>query len=178
MKILEIGGGPNPRSIIELNTPRKDVVILDAQMLEYTDVLHAVTVDNHLPFDDETFDMVFSSHIYEHLPYWAEQHIMNDWTRVLKTGGTMVTIVPSWEWVAKEVLKPPDKRSFGLKQCAFAGQDNEWDRHLNMFTLDMLESIFKKCKMEVRTSTTRTWPFVVHGKTYRMGENFIVGVKR
>ena len=177
MRVLEIGGGPNPRSIQD-NWKRKDVTVLDAQLLEYTDIQHAVTVDNHLPFDDETFDVVFSSHILEHLPYWAEYHIMSDWVRVLKSGGAIHTIVPSWEWVAKEVLKPPEKRSRGLRQCAFAGQDNEWDRHMNMFTLDMLEKLKRDCKLTIRTSTTRIWPFVVHGQTFRMGENYVVGVKR
>jgi predicted SAM-dependent methyltransferase len=175
--ILEIGGGPNPRSFLEQQNKREDVVVLDAQNLKHTDVLHEVTPHNTLPFDDETFDMVFNSHVYEHLPHWAEVQIMRDWTRVLKTGGIMQTLVPSWEWVAREVLKPPDKRSGGLKPCAFAGADNVFDVHKNMFTVDMLEEIYRRCKLRVRTAKTRAWIFVVHGKRYPMGENWIIGVK-
>ena len=177
MKVLEIGGGPNPRSIRDEHYRREDVTILDAQANGFTDVIHAVTTDNKLPFDDNMFDVVYSSHILEHLPWWADENILKDWTRVVKPGGILVTIVPSWEWVAKEVLKDPARRSGGLKACAFAGQDNEWDRHENMFTLDMLEDLYKKCRLKVRTSKTRRWRFFVRGRPYSMEENYVVGVK-
>lgn len=177
-KILEIGGGPNPRSFMEQSNKREDVTVLDAQIQEYTQVVHEVTAHNTLPFEDDTFDQLFNSHVYEHLPHWAEVQIMKDWVRVVKPGGVVQTIVPSWEWVATEVLKPPDKRSGGLKPCAFAGADNVFDVHKNMFTLDMLVSIYEKCKLEVRTAKTRPWVFWVHGKRYPIAENWIIGVKK
>lgn len=175
MRVLEIGAGGHPRTIQEYG--RKNVTILDARMDEYTDVQHAVTPRNTLPFEDESFDVVFNSHVFEHMPYRADLRIMRDWVRVLKVGGSMHTIVPSWEWVAREVLKSPDKRSPAIRGMAFAGQVDEWDVHYNMFTLDMLEDIYKRSGLTVRTCAERKNVVTVHGQSHRTAENFIVGLR-
>lgn len=174
MRVLEIGAGGHPRTFQEYG--RKNVTVLDARMDKYTDVQHVVKHRNALPFDMGTFDVVFNSHVFEHLSYHSEVRVMLDWTRVLKDGGALHTIVPSWEWVSREVLKGR-KRSPALKGMAFAGQLNEWDMHYNMFTLDMLQDIYQKCKLTVRTCTERPNTIMVHGIKSRAAENYIVGVK-
>ena len=174
-KVLEIGAGGNIRS--NALGIKASLTVLDARIDMFTSVQHAVTPTNALPFADETFDVVYNSHILEHLPYSHEVRVVQDWVRVLKTGGTLHTIVPSWEWVAKEVLKPAGKREPFLKSIAMAGQQNEWDFHYNMFTLDMLERIYRRARLEVRTANTRPWTFIVLGKKVRLEENFIVGIK-
>ena len=176
-KALEIGGGPRPR--IGKGYGKIDLTVLDARDDEYTDVIHTVTCDNRLPFLDETFDVVFNSHIFEHIPFQCQYLVMGDWARVVKPGGVVHTVVPSWEWVAKEVLKSPEKRTPLLKWMAFAGQVNEFDVHYNMFTKDMLEEIYAVVGLTVRTSSSRRQVFAVGGRhKVNLEENFIVGVKK
>lgn len=174
---LELGAGPRIRSR-DFIGEKFELTVLDARDDEYTDIIHEITIDNKLPFPDESFDIVFNSHIFEHFPYNHELTVMRDWVRVLKTGGVIYTVVPSWEWVAQEVLKSPEKRSSALKGIAFAGQINEYDVHYNMFTLDMLEDIYHACRVEVRTCSSRKQAYVVAGRKARLLENFIVGVKK
>jgi predicted SAM-dependent methyltransferase len=176
VKILEIGPGEHKRAPDHFGR-KYDYIFLDAQGFDGVDVVHGVTGANHLPFDDETFDAVFSSHILEHISYHFEQNVINDWARVLKPGGELHTIVPSWEWVANQIMKAPANRSKALKGMCFAGQINEWDLHYNMFTLDMLEELYRKAKLKVRTSTTRVCTISVRGWASRAKENYVVGVK-
>lgn len=178
MKVLEIGAGGNIRSRGDIGQ-KIDLTVLDARADKYTDVLHEIHPENHLPFADETFDVVYSAHILEHIPYRGEAHVIKDWARVLKTGGTLITIVPSWEWVAEQVLRAPDKRNSGLKPIAFAGQINEWDFHYNMFTLDMLADLYKHAKVNVRNAFRRKQTYIIFDtQKVRMDENYITGTKR
>ena len=45
-----------------------------------------------LPFSDETYDYVFSSHCLEHIENYSQA--INEWFRVIKVGGHLVITVP------------------------------------------------------------------------------------
>jgi SAM-dependent methyltransferase len=48
----------------------------------------------HLPFPDGTFDIVYASHILEHVPWYQTERVLSDWARVLKPGGKLEVWVP------------------------------------------------------------------------------------
>ena len=48
-----------------------------------------------LPFDENTFDIIFSKSFIEHL-YYPERYLKEAY-RVLKPGGVLITLVPDWE---------------------------------------------------------------------------------
>jgi predicted SAM-dependent methyltransferase len=49
---------------------------------------------NLLPYADHTFQYVFSSHVFEHLPRTSLSRLLKELFRVLKPGGTMRVSVP------------------------------------------------------------------------------------
>ena len=49
-----------------------------------------------IPFDDNAFDIVFSSNVLEHIPHIVE--FQEEIQRVLKPGGVAVHILPSSSW--------------------------------------------------------------------------------
>jgi ubiquinone/menaquinone biosynthesis C-methylase UbiE len=51
--------------------------------------------NENFPFDDNTFDIVYSKSFVEHL-YYPEKYF-DEAYRVLKPGGVLVTLVPDWE---------------------------------------------------------------------------------
>jgi SAM-dependent methyltransferase len=58
------------------------------------DVDYIADASTHLPFPDQTFDVVHASHILEHIPWYQLSKSLKEWTRVLKSGGTIEIWVP------------------------------------------------------------------------------------
>lgn len=50
----------------------------------------------HLPFDDDQFDVVFSSNVLEHVE--RLQDLLREMRRVVKPGGYLVHVIPSATW--------------------------------------------------------------------------------
>jgi SAM-dependent methyltransferase len=46
----------------------------------------------HLPFEDNSVDEIYASHVLEHLPYGNTA--LQEWLRVLKPGGMLTVVVP------------------------------------------------------------------------------------
>lgn len=42
-----------------------------------------------LPFNDNTFNIVYSSHCIEHIQWYQVKDTLKEWSRVLKSGGTL-----------------------------------------------------------------------------------------
>lgn len=55
-----------------------------------------------LPFKDNTFDLIYASHVLEHIPWYKSEEVLKEWVRVLKHGGSLEIWVPD-----------------GLKLCKF-----------------------------------------------------------
>jgi SAM-dependent methyltransferase len=48
-----------------------------------------------LPFKDDTFEVVYASHVLEHLPWYRLEQALQEWVRVLKPGGALEIWVPN-----------------------------------------------------------------------------------
>jgi SAM-dependent methyltransferase len=59
-----------------------------------------------LPFADESQDAVYSSHCLEHVPHYIQA--IQDWYRVLKFGGHMITVVPH-AFLYERARRPPSR---------------------------------------------------------------------
>ncbi|MFC6858583.1 class I SAM-dependent methyltransferase [Zunongwangia atlantica] len=93
---LQIGSGEN---IIEgwLNTDlnfRANIAYLDA--------------GNDYPFENETFDFIFSEHLFEHLDENQQLIMLSECFRILKKGGVLRIATPSIEFLF-EIYKNPEK---------------------------------------------------------------------
>jgi len=47
-----------------------------------------------LPFKNETYDVIYASHILEHIPWYKTEDSLREWARVLKRGGSLEIWVP------------------------------------------------------------------------------------
>lgn len=107
LKGIEIGGSAhNPFNLPNcINVDYTDSMTTIFKEAEYEMCGEKLPVDvvaygENLPFEDESYDYVISSHVIEHIfdPIAA----MKEWARVIKTGGYIFTIAPIKELVPGE----------------------------------------------------------------------------
>jgi len=74
-----------------------------AQRLPGFETLNVVLDDNTdyvldasraLPFADGSFDLIYSSHSLEHIPWYQVETALREWVRILKVGGRLEVWVP------------------------------------------------------------------------------------
>jgi SAM-dependent methyltransferase len=56
----------------------------------YLDEFHPADLDDMLPFDDASFDLVYANFVVEHLQH--PEHTFAEWRRVLRPGGRLVLL--------------------------------------------------------------------------------------
>jgi predicted SAM-dependent methyltransferase len=67
-----------------------------------------------LPYPDETFEIVYHSHVLEHFPRTQARALVSECFRVLKRGGTIRIAVPDLECAARLYLEALEKASAGI----------------------------------------------------------------
>ncbi|MCG9900453.1 MAG: methyltransferase domain-containing protein [Hydrotalea sp.] len=63
------------------------------------DNVKAYNLLNGLPYSDETFDVVYHSHVLEHFSYHSAEKFIKECYRVLKKGGVIRIVVPDLEQI-------------------------------------------------------------------------------
>ncbi len=97
-RILEVGGGTGYQAL-RLQQAGFDVVSIDLAGSIYSEnlVFPVQPYDGrHFPFPDESFDVVFSSNVLEHVPDLPQMHAES--MRVLKRDGFCLHIMPTGAW--------------------------------------------------------------------------------
>ena len=115
--ILEIGCGENKQF--------KESIGLDIRPLKCVDV---VSDARKLPFEDNHFDHVYSSHVIEHFSHQEVESVLKEWVRVLKIGGIFE-------------IRCPD---FRMRTLFFALRPN-WDDIKNIYGEQDYDANYHKC---------------------------------
>jgi len=76
-----------------------------------------------IPFEDESVDAVYHSHVLEHFPPAEAIKFLAECRRVLKPGGVIRVVVPDLESIAKAYLQAVDKAASGEESWQ---QNYEW----------------------------------------------------
>jgi len=97
---------------------------------------------NKIPCSDGQYDLVYASHILEHIPYspkYVSVHkTLAEWARVLKTGGTLMVGVPNCEVLCELYLDSSGQERFDVMRMIYGGQTSQWDFHQVGFDQDLL----------------------------------------
>ena len=97
-RLLEIGAGTGQQAL-DLQKLGFEVSAVDLPESDYSDarVFPVKEYDGRaLPYEDASFDVVFSSNVLEHIAQLPEVHA--EVLRVLRPGGTAVHILPTHAW--------------------------------------------------------------------------------
>lgn len=93
-KLRENSGNPNRRLEIGPGFER-------IEGFETLNILPAGNVDylcdatQRLPFEDGAFELIYASHILEHVPWYQVESVLVEWVRVLEPGGKLEIWVPN-----------------------------------------------------------------------------------
>jgi len=88
MKALEIGPGSHPVD--------RSWTMVDMVVYPYVDLIHDVRIFPW-PLADNKYNLVYMSHILEHIPWNRTLDALQEVHRILKTGGTVEIWVPDFE---------------------------------------------------------------------------------
>ena len=58
-----------------------------------------------LPFENDSASQVMAVHVFEHIPYSDKENVLNEWKRVIKTGGTLILELPCMDKVIDYIRK-------------------------------------------------------------------------
>jgi predicted SAM-dependent methyltransferase len=97
-----------------------------------------------LPFEDGSADLIYASHVLEHLPYPEVPRILADWRRVLRDGGRLLVAVPDLDVIAHQLVArrgwftPPHAPWVAL---IYGGNKDEYDVHRGGFNAAYLAAL-------------------------------------
>jgi SAM-dependent methyltransferase len=57
-----------------------------------------------LPFGDDTFEIIYASHILEHIPWFKIEEVLREWARILRPGGSLEIWVPDGLKICKALV--------------------------------------------------------------------------
>jgi predicted SAM-dependent methyltransferase len=106
-----------------------------------------------LDFDDNTFDLVYSSHVLEHFKKIETQSIVNEWVRVLKPGGIIRLSVPSLESLIK--IYQTSGNIDDIIGPMMGGQTYDENFHYNIFDTKKLTFLLENAGCEA----VHTWDY-------------------
>lgn len=69
------------------------------------DVDYVCDASKALPFQDNTFDVIYSSHALEHIPWYQTENILKEWVRILKPKGILEIWVPDGLKICQAFIK-------------------------------------------------------------------------
>jgi predicted SAM-dependent methyltransferase len=102
-----------------------------------------------LPFENESWDIVYSSHTLEHFPKSETGKVLDEWLRILKVGGELRLRLPDLEFAAKQILNG------GLdlmgSNVLYGQGDGKYDGdvHRNGFTMKSLRELLESKGLKV-----------------------------
>jgi SAM-dependent methyltransferase len=167
--LLDVGAGTQDTA--QFFFPNATVLRLDADPEFNSDYVH----DIREPFPDEIkgkFDIVFLSHVLEHIDRALVHDTVMGLKSCLKDGGELWIIVPSLEWVGHELTK--DRPSPVTIAALYGSQTNEWQYHKTGFTLFHLRTLIEKVGMIPRQAYQGPFTVTMGGKDFQAVQNIVV----
>ncbi len=61
-----------------------------------------------LPFADDCFELVYASHVLEHVPWYQTEEVLREWVRILRPGGMLEIWVPDGLKVCRTLIEYED----------------------------------------------------------------------
>lgn len=99
----------------------------------------------NLPFEDNSVDEILSVNLINHLKFQDFPKMIEEWNRVLRPGGTLITDVDDIMGHAKKLVKAKTKEEFEwVMRCIYCHARDKYDHHYWGFTPVYLKGLLKE----------------------------------
>lgn len=132
-KIVDLGSGPEKDSY---HTEEGAVLRVDIREDVNPDYRCDLRV---LPFANEEFDIVFSSHTLEHFERKEIGKVLDEWIRILKKEGELRLVLPNLKWAAQHILN--EEIDNDVMNVLYGQQSYEYNFHKCGFIPQTVEQL-------------------------------------
>lgn len=169
--VLEIGPGPKPQA--QDVFPGAKIVTMDADEQYKPDILGNA---RNIPDDQKgKYDAVFASHVLEHFPWFESVNVLKEWATALKQGGELHVLVPSLDWIGKQIVSETPSR--GTIPLLFGGITTQWDAHFAGFTMRSLRATFEAAGLRAQRAASLPMVIMAMGVPVEVQQLYVMGVK-
>lgn len=127
----------------------KEFINIDAVPSRYTNYVQ--NIEDLSRFPDNSVDMVYASHVIEHIPRGKLLTVLREWHRVVKPGGVLRFGVPDFDAIIEMYLASGKDTHSVVRQLM--GEDGEYDDHHSIWNLAYAEQVMK----DAGFSSVRPW---------------------
>ena len=171
-RVLNVGCGS---SDISAGFPDLQVVRMDADRSVQPDVVHDIT--RPMPQAHRgIYEVVYASHVLEHVSWKKVEQVLDYLVSAVRPGGELWVIVPSLEWVARELMK--DQPSLAVLGALFGSQDAKGQFHQSGYTMMWLRQLMGRHGLVVRKAFGSFFGIEVNGEEVAVGQNVVIGMKQ
>jgi hypothetical protein len=130
------------------------------------------------PVDPEyvgKFDAVVANGILQRFGYMAAPSAINAWVSCLNETGELHIVVPSLEWIAREILA--ESPSPVVMVALYGGQGGDGSVHTSGYTMRLLRSHLVRCNLYCTKARTQSTSIEVNGLVYQFDQHYVCGSK-
>lgn len=102
--------------------------------------IHAGQDATKLPYEDNSVDEIYASHVLEHWDFNHTQAVLAEWVRVLRPNGRMRIAVPDFDWILRAYTQGVQAPIEGY---LLGGHIDENDVHHAIFNRDKLRDLLR-----------------------------------
>lgn len=136
-RLLHIGCG-------EINSP--EFINLDARPMSHVHIV-SKNILNLRNIPNESLDMVYMSHVLEHVPRNQVSETIKEMHRVLKKGGVLRVSVPDFDHIVN-IYQSTEKNIQSIAPALMGGQDYKFNFHYCIFNKNFLEHLLLESEFE------------------------------
>ena len=178
----------NGKVYIHLGCGRIDApAFINVDAVGYPHVHYIQEVNDLSRFPNKYADLIYASHVLEHISHKHLSKVLSEWRRVLKGGGILRISVPDFDKLI-EVYSSEDEDIRAIMMPLMGGQDHSHNFHNTVFNRKYLTELllsvgFREVREwdpeEVELHSFQDWasrPIEIRGKKYPISLN-LEGVK-
>lgn len=132
---------PNGKVYIHLGCgPINAQGFINIDLKPYSHIHYIQDVETLSMFPDESADLIYASHVLEHISHSKLSEVLKEWHRVLKRGGILRLSVPDFEKIINIYLSE-EKDIKSIIGPLMGGQDNAYNFHKSVFNENYLREL-------------------------------------